>query len=350
MFGGASIAMSPITACGRTARTARITATTFARVESTSNPRNASFAPVSSTKTSTGPRNNHGTRLSAPAEVSPLNPAFTTWKGNPAESIFRCSSAGYASSGSRPSPAVSDVPIKTTVRGGTLDPASSTKIPRQMLIARNLTKEYPSGDGTVTALDNVSFDIPPGTFAAITGASGSGKTTLLALLAGLDTPTRGTTLLDDVDLATLTEDGRARLRGEKVGFVFQSFQLIPTLTALENVAVPLELRGTPGANDHAAEWLGRVGLAPRANHFPAQLSGGEQQRVAIARAFVNKPRVLFADEPTGNLDRASGSRVLQLLESLNRESGVTIMLVTHEPDLAERAQRIIRLADGRVVD
>src|SRR5579871_208500 len=160
--------------------------------------------------------------------------------------------------------------MNTTVRGGAriavnsaATHATESKILPHMLIARNLTKEYPSGESTITALDNVSFEIPPGTFAAITGASGSGKTTLLALLAGLDTPTRGTTLLDDVDLATLTEDGRARLRGEKVGFVFQSFQLIPTLTALENVAVPLELRGTPGATDRARELLGRVGLGDR---------------------------------------------------------------------------------------
>lgn len=218
-----------------------------------------------------------------------------------------------------------------------------------MLIARNLTKEYPNGDTTVTALDNVSFEIPAGTFAAITGASGSGKTTLLGLLAGLDTPTRGTVVLDGVDLFTLTEDGRARLRGDKIGFVFQSFQLIPTLTAAENVVVPLELRGAPRATARAREWLDRVGLADRAHHFPAQLSGGEQQRAAIARAFVNEPRVLFADEPTGNLDRAGGARILDLLESLNRDSGVTILLVTHDPALAARTQRIVRLLDGRLI-
>lgn len=218
-----------------------------------------------------------------------------------------------------------------------------------MLIARNLTKEYPNGDTTVTALDNVSFEIPAGTFAAITGASGSGKTTLLGLLAGLDTPTRGTVVLDGVDLFTLTEDGRARLRGDKIGFVFQSFQLIPTLTAAENVVVPLELRGAPRATARAREWLDRVGLADRAHHFPAQLSGGEQQRAAIARAFVNEPRVLFADEPTGNLDRAGGARILDLLESLNRDSGVTILLVTHDPALAARTQRIVRLLDARLI-
>lgn len=185
---------------------------------------------------------------------------------------------------------------------------------------------------------------------AIVGPSGSGKTTLLGLLAGLDTPTRGQVLLDGVDLTALSEDERAQLRGEKVGFVFQSFQLIPTLTALENVQVPLELRGERDAEKRAQELLTRVGLADRTDHFPSQLSGGEQQRVAIARAFVNQPKILFADEPTGNLDGATGARIVALLESLNRESGSTVVIVTHDIGLAERAQRIIRLADGVVVE
>ncbi len=218
-----------------------------------------------------------------------------------------------------------------------------------MLVARELTKEYRSGDAILRALDSVSFVIPQGAYVAIVGASGSGKTTLLGLLAGLDTPTRGSVLLDGVDLASLTEDARARVRGEKVGFVFQSFQLIPTLTALENVAVPLELRGESEALPRARDVLARVGLAGRAAHFPAQLSGGEQQRVAIARAFANHPRVLFADEPTGNLDAGTGGRVVDLLEALNRESGSTIVLVTHDAALAERASRVLRLADGRVI-
>ncbi len=218
-----------------------------------------------------------------------------------------------------------------------------------MLVARELTKQYPSGDTPLTALDHVSFTIPDGAFVAITGPSGSGKTTLLGLLAGLDTPSLGTVILDGADLSTLSEDQRARLRGEKVGFVFQSFQLIPTLTALENVSVPLELRGTPNAAPRAHELLDHVGLADRAHHFPTQLSGGEQQRVAIARAFANQPRILFADEPTGNLDRAAGARVLTLLESLNHQSGSTVILVTHDPNLAAHAHQIIRLADGRVV-
>ncbi len=185
---------------------------------------------------------------------------------------------------------------------------------------------------------------------AIVGPSGSGKTTLLGLLAGLDTPTRGAVLLDNADLTAMTEDQRAQLRGEKVGFVFQSFQLIPTLTAIENVQVPLELRGESGASARARQLLERVGLGDRLDHFPSQLSGGEQQRVAIARAFVNQPRILFADEPTGNLDGTTGARIVALLEELNRESGSTVVLVTHDLSLAERAQRVIRLADGAVVE
>jgi putative ABC transport system ATP-binding protein len=219
-----------------------------------------------------------------------------------------------------------------------------------MLVARELTKEYRSGGGALAVLRDVTFTIPQGSFVAIVGPSGSGKTTLLGLLAGLDTATRGDVVLDGTSLAALDEDARARLRGEKVGFVFQSFQLIPTLTAIENVQVPLELRGERGAEVRARELLERVGLGDRTSHFPAQLSGGEQQRVAIARAFVNRPRILFADEPTGNLDAASGARVVELLEALNRESGSTVVLVTHDAALASRAQRLIRLADGRVVE
>ncbi|HEV8445349.1 MAG TPA: ABC transporter ATP-binding protein [Gemmatimonadaceae bacterium] len=218
-----------------------------------------------------------------------------------------------------------------------------------MLLARDLTKEYRSGDNKLAVLRDVSFSIPQGSFVAIVGPSGSGKTTLLGLLAGLDTPTRGQVLLDDADLTALSEDGRAKLRGKKVGFVFQSFQLISTLTALENVQVPLELRGESGAADRARELLRRVGLGDRLHHFPMQLSGGEQQRVAIARAFSNAPRILFADEPTGNLDSDTGGRIVELLEALNRESNATVVLVTHDHALASRAQRIIRLSDGRVI-
>ena len=218
-----------------------------------------------------------------------------------------------------------------------------------MLVARELTKTFPSGGAELTVLRDVSFEIPAREFVAVLGPSGSGKTTLLALLAGLDLPTRGTVTLDGADLGRLSEDARARLRGEKVGFVFQSFQLIPTLTALENVRVPLELRGADSSAARARDALARVGLADRAHHYPAQLSGGEQQRVALARAFANAPKVLFADEPTGNLDQATGSRIIDLIAGLHREAGTTVVLVTHDEALAARATRVIRLADGAVV-
>ena len=219
-----------------------------------------------------------------------------------------------------------------------------------MLIAREVTKEYMSGGQKLAVLRDVSFTIREGEFVAIVGPSGSGKTTLLGLLAGLDTPTRGTVLLDDSDLTRLSENDRARLRGEKVGFVFQTFQLIPTLTALENVQVPLELRGSPGASERARDLINRVGLSGRGHHFPTQLSGGEQQRVAIARAFANSPKILFADEPTGNLDHATGQRIFDLLHHLNADEGSTIVLVTHDSNLAARASRVIRLLDGAVVE
>ena len=219
-----------------------------------------------------------------------------------------------------------------------------------MLVARELTKEFLSGGRPLAVLRDVSFAVDQGEFVAIVGPSGSGKTTLLGLLAGLDTPSRGTVHLDGVDLGALGEDARARLRGEKVGFVFQSFQLIPTLTAQENVQVPLELRGDPRAAPRARELLDRVGLKDRGHHFPAQLSGGEQQRVAVARAFVNAPRILFADEPTGNLDNVTGQRIFELLQSLNSDGGSTIVLVTHDAALASRASRIIRLLDGAIVE
>lgn len=219
-----------------------------------------------------------------------------------------------------------------------------------MLAVRNLTKEYRSGGNALAVLRNVSFDIAAGETVAIVGPSGSGKTTLLGLLAGLDTPSTGAVLLAGTDLAQLDEDARARLRGDRVGFVFQSFQLVPTLTALENVQVPLELRGIGDSDARAKDLLERVGLGHRIHHFPTQLSGGEQQRVAIARAFVNRPRVLFADEPTGNLDGATGARIVELLEQLNREDGTTIVLVTHDPVLAARLGRSIRLADGVIIE
>ncbi len=219
-----------------------------------------------------------------------------------------------------------------------------------MLAAKDLTKEYRSGDHALAVLRDVSFEIPQGALVSIVGPSGSGKTTLLGLLAGLDTPSHGQVMYDRVDITRLDEDARARMRGERVGFIFQSFQLIPTLTALENVQVPLELRGQSDAGPRARELLARVGLGDRLDHFPTQLSGGEQQRVAIARAFVNSPRILFADEPTGNLDSETGAKIVQLIEELNRSSGSTVIIVTHDPALAARTGRIIRLSDGRVVE
>ncbi len=218
-----------------------------------------------------------------------------------------------------------------------------------MLIVQDLTQSYRSGDSTLTVLHDVNFGIEDGEFVAVVGPSGSGKSTLLGLLAGLDRPSGGKVVLDGTDIASLSEDERARLRRERIGFVFQSFQLIPTLTAEENVGVPLELRGDNDARERARDLLERVGLADRSGHYPAQLSGGEQQRVALARAFVHGPRILFADEPTGNLDAATGERIMGLLIELNRERGTTLVLVTHDTELAGQARRTIRLADGRVV-
>ena len=217
-----------------------------------------------------------------------------------------------------------------------------------VLIVDDLSKSYRSGGQQLSAVTNVSFRVEAGETVAIVGPSGSGKSTLLGLLAGLDRPSGGTVTIDGTDLGALSEDQRARLRRERIGFVFQSFQLIPTLTARENVEVPLQLRGE-GSGGRADEMLARVGLGGRGHHFPAQLSGGEQQRVAIARAFVHSPQILFADEPTGNLDAATGQRVIDLLMELNREVGTTLVLVTHDANLAARARRVIRLADGRVV-
>jgi putative ABC transport system ATP-binding protein len=217
-----------------------------------------------------------------------------------------------------------------------------------MLRCESLAKSYLSGGRALTVLKNITFALEPGGFLAIVGPSGSGKTTLLGLLAGLDRPTAGRVVLDGHDLAELSEDERSRLRGEKVGFVFQSFQLIPTLTARENVQVPLELRGED-AQARAEELLDRVGLGGRGHHYPAQLSGGEQQRVALARAFCHRPKILFADEPTGNLDAATGASVIDLMVELNRELGTTLVLVTHDADLASRARRVLRLKDGAVV-
>jgi putative ABC transport system ATP-binding protein len=221
--------------------------------------------------------------------------------------------------------------------------------PAIVLKTEALSKQVSSPDGTLTILDGVSFEIAAGESVAIIGASGAGKSTLLALLAGLDEPTSGRTWLSGADLTILDEDGRAAVRAKHVGFVFQSFHLLPSLTALENVMLPLELAGIAHAKALALEVIGRVGLGPRSGHYPRQLSGGEQQRVAIARAFVTHPAVLFADEPTGNLDAATGAKIIELLFELNRGSQTTLVLVTHDQAIADRCGRIIRLDAGRVV-
>ena len=222
-------------------------------------------------------------------------------------------------------------------------------MPEAVLHSQSLSRTYRSGGRDLTVLKDITFSLEPGGFLAILGPSGSGKTTLLGLLAGLDRPSAGSVYLDGQELGSLTEDERARLRGEKIGFVFQAFQLIPTLTAQENIQVPLELRGDAHAAPRARELLERVGLGGRGHHYPAQLSGGEQQRVALARGFSSRPRILFADEPTGNLDAATGATIIDLMVELNRDLGTTLVLVTHDLDLAARARRTIRLADGRVV-
>jgi putative ABC transport system ATP-binding protein len=222
-------------------------------------------------------------------------------------------------------------------------------MPEAILHSQSLSRTYRSGGRDLTVLKDITFSLESGAFLAILGPSGSGKTTLLGLLAGLDRPSAGSVYLEGQELGALTEDERARLRAEKVGFVFQAFQLIPTLTAQENIQVPLELRDDSRAAPRARELLERVGLEGRGHHYPAQLSGGEQQRVAVARAFSSRPKILFADEPTGNLDAATGATIIDLLVALNRDLGTTLVLVTHDLDLAARARRTIRLADGSVV-
>ncbi len=218
-----------------------------------------------------------------------------------------------------------------------------------MIAARNLSKRVDTAAGPLDILTDICFEIGRGERVAIAGVSGSGKSTLLGLLAGLDLPSAGEVFLSSHRLNDLDEDGRARVRGELVGFVFQSFQLLPGLTALENVMLPLELAGRQNPQDHAAELLGRVGLEGRLPHYPKQLSGGEQQRVAIARAFATEPAILFADEPTGNLDNITGDRVIDVLFRLNEDKGTTLVLVTHDEHLAGRCERLIRLEAGRVV-
>lgn len=221
-------------------------------------------------------------------------------------------------------------------------------IETSVLRAEHLTKTYRSGERTLTVLRDVSFAVPEGSRCAIVGPSGSGKTTLLGLCAGLDRPTSGSVALNGVALNDLNEDELAQTRNQHVGFVFQTFQLISTLTALENVVVPLELRGESGVRRQATELLNQVGLGDRLDHYPAQLSGGEQQRVSLARAFINQPKILFADEPTGNLDGETAEKVSDLLFELNEAAGTTLVLVTHNLELAQRTQRIITLKAGSI--
>jgi len=212
-----------------------------------------------------------------------------------------------------------------------------------------LEKTYTSGSKKLTVLSHISFEVDQGSIFSIVGPSGSGKTTLLALCAGLDHPSAGSIELCGVNLQDLDEDQRAQLRSKEVGFIFQNFQLLPTLTALENVIVPLELQGEKDAVKIGMELLEKVGLLDRSHHYPSQLSGGEQQRVALARAFSNKPSILFADEPTGNLDEETGEKVIQLLFQLNKEAGTTLVIITHDLDLANRTQQILRLKGGKVM-
>lgn len=218
----------------------------------------------------------------------------------------------------------------------------------KILKVQNLSKTYRSGEHDLNVLNNVSFEVSRGETFAIVGPSGSGKTTLLGLCAGLDTTDAGEIWLCDRNLFDLDEDGRARLRNENVGFVFQDFQLLPTLTALENVIVPLELRGIRNASEQGKELLVKVGLEDRSGHYPSQLSGGEQQRVALARAFANKPSILFADEPTGNLDDETGTKIENLLFELNKEQGTALVIVTHDLDLAQKTDKSIRLRSGKI--
>lgn len=219
----------------------------------------------------------------------------------------------------------------------------------KILNVSHLGKGYTNGPKRLTVLDDITFDIEAGETFAIVGPSGSGKTTLLGLAAGLDSPDSGTIELCGTDLATLNEDQRAALRNKEVGFIFQNFQLLPTLTALENVIVPLELQGAKNADKVGMDLLDKVGLADRFHHYPSQLSGGEQQRVAMARAFSSTPSILFADEPTGNLDEETGEKVVQLLFELNQEANTTLVIVTHDLELAQRNQRILRLKGGKII-
>lgn len=218
-----------------------------------------------------------------------------------------------------------------------------------MIILQNVTKTVQSGTEDLTILDNVSLEIPSGQFVSVTGASGSGKSTLLGLIAGLDAPTSGEIIIDNENIISISEDDLAEIRSRKIGFVFQSFHLIPSLTAFENILIPMEILGRKDARDRAEKLLENVELTNRGHHYPSELSGGEQQRIAIARAFANQPIILLADEPTGNLDSKSGNHIFDLMTNLHNRNDVTLVLVTHDLSLAERAERQVILKDGRVV-
>lgn len=218
-----------------------------------------------------------------------------------------------------------------------------------MIQLKNVIKTVRSGTEDLTILNDVSFDIPDGQFVAVTGASGSGKSTLLGLIAGLDAPSSGQIFIDDDEVTAMAEDGLAKIRSEKIGFIFQSFHLIPSLTAYENILIPMEILGLSNVRERASALLDQVDLTNRGHHYPAELSGGEQQRIAIARAFANSPKILLADEPTGNLDSKNGQHIFDLMTDLHKKNNVTLVLVTHDGALAAKAQRQIILADGRVV-
>lgn len=218
-----------------------------------------------------------------------------------------------------------------------------------MIQLKNVIKTVRSGTEDLTILNDVSFDIPDGQFVAVTGASGSGKSTLLGLIAGLDAPSSGQIFIDDDEVTAMAEDGLAKIRSEKIGFIFQSFHLIPSLTAYENILIPMEILGLSNVRERASALLDQVDLTNRGHHYPAELSGGEQQRIAIARAFANSPKILLADEPTGNLDSKNGQHIFDLMTDLHKKNNVTLVLVTHDGSLAAKAQRQIILADGRVV-
>src|SRR5215469_4460218 len=347
--------------CAPAARASSTMRSRLARISPTGSARSPSLAP-SSRITSLGSWSfsARGNRSRPPPLVSPLSLALTTSYPYPCLRSRCASNATQPCCGASPYAALRLSPKTRIVRpeaASAPSAMSSNPTPSAqaaatfdfVLKAENLVKQVSSPEGALTIVDSVSLAIARGESVAVAGPSGAGKSTLLALLAGLDTPSAGRVVLEGTDLTSLDEDGRARLRAQRVGFVFQSFHLIPALTALENVMLPLELAGRSDARRIAAETLGRVGLKGRVGHYPRQLSGGEQQRVALARAFVTRPAVLFADEPTGNLDTATGARVGELLFDLNARSRTTLVLVTHDRELASRCSRVVTMEAGRVV-